>query len=409
MYYFEPYKSCSLFGTLRYFSNIKNSICLIHGPSGCAFFNRNGIIRLNGYYSAPYKIDIPKIFCTGYNENDAIFGAEDKLKTAVRELLRTFSPDVIFIFNCCVTEITGENIDDIAKSISRESGVMCIPVHSAGFKGDHKVGMHMAVDLLFRYFITEPHKIRKRSVNILADFDYFNNTSAELVKILNRIGVTDITHVPGRCTVTELKECNGAELNIVACGFAGRKFAEMFKKKYGTPYIGNGIDFYGISKSYLLYCSLCNFYSCDKSWLVAMKNEAFRKLSEYKPFFAGRHAVIVAGMRRSVGYSEILTELGVKIDFIFSECDERFYSNDIYLQYSENIMCNDPAMRLYDIVEEKKPDIVLSTLSELIAPHKYITRTDEDFAGFEGALRFAEYIKTNLEKIDRSLFVQIQN
>lgn len=409
MYYFEPYKSCSLFGALRYFANLKNTVCLIHGPSGCSFFNRNGIIRLNGYYSAPYKIDIPKIFSTGFNEKDAIFGAEEKLENAIYELVEKFSPDAIFVFNCCVTEITGENIDDICQRIQTEIGISCISIHSAGFKGDHRVGMHLAADLIFDNYMQNKATARPNSVNILADFDYFNNTSVEVTEILHKIGITDILHVPGKCSIEDLQHATGATLNLVACGFAGKHFAELFLKKHGIPYIGIGMDFYGIEKSYRLYSEICDFFHKEKDWLIEMRQKAYKELEEYKPFFQGKRAFIIAGMRRTIGYAEILKELGIEIEFVFSECDTSEYNNDVFLKYSTNIMYNDPAMELYNLVEEKKPDFILSTLSELIAPHKYITRTDEDFAGFGGAVRLAKYLLENMPIEQDSLFVSIQN
>ena len=409
MYYFEPYKSCSLFGALRYFANIQNSVCLIHGPSGCSFFNRNGIIRLNGYYSAPYKINIPKIFTTGFNEKDAIFGAEEKLEKAIDELIEKFSPDAMFVFNCCVTEITGENVDDICQRAQENYGISCIAIHSAGFKGDHRVGMHLAADLIFKNFMQQKSEPRPNSVNILADFDYFNNTSVEVTEILNRIGIRDILHVPGKCTIEQLRQATGASVNLVACGFAGKYFAEMFRKKHGIPYLGIGVDFYGIEKSYQLYGEICDFFGKDKTWLLDRKREAEEKLEPYKPFFRGKRVFIIAGMRRTVGYAEIMKELGASVEFIFSECDPGEYKEDMFMKYSTNIMCNDPAMELYDIVEREKPDFILSTLSELIAPHQYITRTDEDFAGFSGAVRMAQYLKDHLPQEDAPLFVGIQN
>ena len=409
MYYFEPYKSCSLFGALRYVANIRNSVCLIHGPSGCSFFNRNGIIRLNGYYSSPIKIDIPKIFTTGFNERDAIFGAEEKLKKAIDELVEKFKPEVMFVLNCCVTEITGENIDDICRRAQEKYSIPIVPVHSAGFKGDHRVGMHLAADLLFNNFMRDKAPVRPNSVNIIADFDYFNNTSVEVTQILHRIGVQDILHVPGKCSVEELRTASGASVNLVACGFAGKRLAEMFRKTHGIPYVGVGVDFYGIEKSYELYSQICDFFQADQSWLLEMKQDYMKQLEAYKPFFQGKRAFIVAGMRRTVGYSEILKELGVSIDFIFSECDPTEYKSDLFTKYSTNIMCNDPAMELYDRVEREKPDFILSTLSELIAPHPYITRTDEDFAGFSGAVRMAQYLKENLPPEKEPLFVGIQN
>lgn len=138
MYSNIPFKSCSLFGSLRYLSNLKNVVCLIHGPSGCSFFNRGAMISLNGYYCSKQKVPIPKIYCTDFNENDTIFGGIEKLNKAVDEIVDKLSPEAIFILNCCVSEVIGENIDDVAANSSIKHGINIIPVHSAGFKGDHK-------------------------------------------------------------------------------------------------------------------------------------------------------------------------------------------------------------------------------------------------------------------------------
>ena len=49
MNYEEPFRSCYLFGALRYLANLKDTVCLIHGPTGCSFFCRNSVMILNGY------------------------------------------------------------------------------------------------------------------------------------------------------------------------------------------------------------------------------------------------------------------------------------------------------------------------------------------------------------------------
>lgn len=410
MYFYEPHKSCSLFGALRYLSNIKDAVILIHGPFGCSFFNRNGIIRLNGYYSAPYKVDIPKIFCTGFNENDAIFGAEDKVKNAITEIIEKFSPKIVFVMNCCVSEITGENIDDISSELSSKYDVRVIPVHSAGFKGDHRVGMHMASDIIFNEFICDkPNNCDGKTVNIIGEFDYFNNCINELISELNKIGVNKIIEIPGKSGIDDFMYAGSSDLTLVSCGFAGMRLAKQLQNKYNVPYVGTGIDLYGIENTYKYYSKIYDFFNYQKDELEIKYENYKNKLKEYNDYFKNKTAFVVAGMRRAVGYSAILEELGISIEFIFSEVDPENYSKDIFLKYSKSVISNDPAFELYNLVEEKKPDIVLSTLSELIAPHKYITRTDEDFAGFEGAIRMAEYLKKEISLSDDSLYVSIQN
>ena len=53
----------------------------------------------------------------------------------------------------------GTDIDTIAESLSDRYCLPVIPIHTAGFKGDHKVGMRMACDVLMEYFLTEQKKV----------------------------------------------------------------------------------------------------------------------------------------------------------------------------------------------------------------------------------------------------------
>ena len=70
MKYCEPYQSCALFGALRYFANLKKTVCLINGPTGCTFYANNAVVRLNGYFNAQHRVDIPHIYCKDFNECD---------------------------------------------------------------------------------------------------------------------------------------------------------------------------------------------------------------------------------------------------------------------------------------------------------------------------------------------------
>jgi nitrogenase molybdenum-iron protein alpha/beta subunit len=115
----------------------------------------------------------------------------------------------------------------------------------------------------------------------------------------------------------------------------------------------------------------------------------------HKPFFSGKRAYIVAGLRRAVGYSELLRELGVSIEFIFTEADETYFSKQSLNKYAIEIKCNEAPIDLYEKVDAARPDFVISTLPELVAPHPYIIRTDEDFAGFSGVERMAKYLIDN--------------
>ncbi len=392
MKYCEPYQSCSLFGAMRYFSNLQDCVSLINGPTGCTFYANSAIIRLNGYFNAQYRVSIPRIYCTDFNEKDAIMGCEDKVRQAAVELLQEFHPKILFLFNCCVSEIIGSDIDTIAEELTEEYDTRVVPIHTAGFKGDHKYGMRMASDILMSYFFLEKRGVQKGKVNLLGEFDYFNRSTIELQSFLNRIGIINAVHVPGRCTLEELSEAPGAELNIITCQNASRYLAERMKQAFSIPYLGNGSDLYGIEHTAKLYRQLCNFFEKDTVIVEQMRAEALEKLNPFLPVLAGKTAFVVASTRRALGYSAILQELGIEVKLIFSEADETYTKKQEFLQYSRNVLFNEYPTDLADRIEQEKPDYIFSTLPELIAPYKYLPRPEADYSGMDGTVRMASYL-----------------
>lgn len=392
MKYCEPYQSCALFGAMRYFSNLKNCVSLINGPTGCAFYANSAIIRLNGYFNARHRVNIPNIYCTDFNEKDAIMGCEEKVRQAAEELLCEFHPEMLFLFNCCVAEIIGSDIDTIAEELSEQYETMVIPVHTAGFKGDHKYGMRLAGDVLMKYFFCSKSCVQKGKVNLLGEFDYFNRSTVELSSFLQQIGITDVMHVPGRCSLAQLREATNAELNVITCQNASRYLAERMKQAFDIPYLGNGSDLYSIEHTAALYRQLCRFFGKDPGIVEQMRERALQELQQYLPALRGKSAFVVASTRRALGYSAILRELGVEVKLIFSESDQTYTPKQTFLQYSKNVLLNEYPNDLVQRIEREKPDYIFSTLPELIAPYRYLPRPEVDFSGMEGSVRMAAYL-----------------
>ena len=410
MNYCEPYQSCSLFGALRYFSNIANSACLINGPTGCTFFNNSAMIRLNGYFNAPNKVEIPKIFCTAFNETDAILGCEEKVELAGEEIIQNIQPEILFIFNCCVSEIVGTDIDTIAANLSEKHEIPVISVHTAGFKGDHKYGMRMACDLLMKHFFLEQTGKRERSVNLFGEFDYFNRSTVELRKMLEKIGITDIHNIPGKCTISELYDAPNASLNIITCQNASRYLAEQMYEKFGIPYVGEGSQFYGLNNCAVLYKKIYSFFGESTEPIEELVAKTKQKINPLLKELYGRTAFVIASTRRSLGYASILKELGIEVQLIFSEGDEKYVTKSSFLKYSNNVMLNEYPYELRDMIEEKRPDFIFSTIPELVAPYKYLIRPDVDYAGIEGVYRMGMYLCSVLEASERkTAAIRIEN
>lgn len=398
MVYCEPYQSCALFGAMRYFSNLSGAVTLINGPTGCTFYANSAIIRLNGYFNARERVDIPKIYCTAFSEKDAILGCEDKVKTAAEELMARFHPSILFLFNCCVSEIIGTDIDNIALELTKGTNTLVIPVHTAGFKGDHKYGMRMASDILMKYFFCEKKPVRRGRINLLGEFDYFNRSTIELTDFLRQIGIVDAVHVPGKCTLEQLKDATSAELNIITCQNASRHLAEQMNTAFQIPWLGHGYDMYGITNAHTLYCDLCEFFGQSTKIPDKMMETEKNRLAPFLRNLKGKSAFVVASTRRGLGYSAILKELGIEVTLIFSEGDEKYTSKREFMKYSQNVILNEYPVDLTERIDNEKPDFVFSTIPELIAPYPYMQRPEVDFSGMTGTVRMAKYLCELSEK-----------
>ena len=407
MSYFEAYQSCFLFGSLRYFANLQDSVCLINGPSGCSFYARNAIINLNGYFEKEKDIGIPKIFTIDFSEEDVIFGNEDKLRKAIYEIIEHHNPKMIFVFNCCVSEIIGVDIDRIVEEVSEEKDVRVVAIHSAGFKGDHKLGMHTAANILVENFIKEKKTINFKKVNLLGDFDYFNRSTKVLSAVLNKIGIDEITHIPGKCSIEELSEASAACLNIITCQNASRHLAELLKDKFGTAYIGAGLSLYGLKNCFDFYSEIYHFFNIDISSLEQEFEDYQKEILKYQSTFKDKKAAVVAGTKRAIGYSAILKELGFQVELIFTEGNKNYFSKETFSKYSQNVLLDVKTSNLAEQIKRIDPDVIFTTLPEMIAPNSYFPRLAEDFSGFDGVIRMAEYLYTHFNRVDREQVVLI--
>ncbi|WP_081579851.1 nitrogenase component 1 [Methanomassiliicoccus luminyensis] len=410
--YCEPFKSCYLFGSLRIVSNFKNCVYLINGPSGCAFFCRNSVLLLNGYTHMPYSVNLPRIFTTNLTDKDVVFGSTDRLEEDVLEIDVKYNPDAIFIFNCCVSEIIGMYIEDLEKKLEKITKAKIIAVPSAGFKGDHKIGMKVANKKIFEKVVKRPTMKVPYSVNILGDADRFGHTTKELRSFLDENNISIITSIPGDVDMKSVSESSEASLNIIVCGTAGYGMAKLYLEEYGVPFVGGQSSVFGINHTFELYKAILDHFGKSLDDLEQRRQTAFDNIRRFRTELSDKKAFIIAGARRSFGYAALLKELGMSVEYIFTESNDCVLrEEDALRMISKQIIYDEWDEELRNRIRMKRPDLVLSTLPELIIPEKYVSRTLDDFAGFSGAERFAQYIYDTiiLQKMEEVVFIRAKD
>lgn len=391
MNYEEPFRSCYLFGALRYLANLKDTVCLIHGPTGCSFFCRNSVMILNGYKDT-VEHSGPRIFSTCFNDDDVVFGGQKKLERAINDIYNKYHPKIIFVLNCCVTEIIGENIKDVANLLGDKLGCKIFTLNSAGFKGDHKVGMINAGNLLIDSLSDNNINKEKNTLNILGEFNINLNTTQELKKYLTAGRIKVNTIFPATSTIEEINNIGSAELNYVVCNNASKNIAKKLENKFNIHSIYNNFGFFGVENSYSILEEIFNFFNIKNRDYQNIYIKTKKELKKFYDKLNGKTAIIISGNRRSLGYANLLNELGIKIKCIFTEKPLEEFNKEDYYKFTDKVLIEENSDDLRKIIEELKPDFVFSTFGEIVYPYKTIFRPKEDFAGFEGAIRFAEYL-----------------
>jgi putative methanogenesis marker 13 metalloprotein len=93
-------------------------VILMHGPAGCGFMAARRLEEAG-----------VRVMTTGMQENDLIFGAEEKLVRILKNVDERFHPRIIGVVGTCASMIIGENLDGAVKKAGVRAVVLPIDVH----------------------------------------------------------------------------------------------------------------------------------------------------------------------------------------------------------------------------------------------------------------------------------------
>jgi putative methanogenesis marker 13 metalloprotein len=135
--------------TLR---DLDADVILMHGPAGCGFMAARRLEEAG-----------VRVMTTGMQENDLIFGAEEKLVRILKNVDEKFQPRLIGVVGTCASMIIGENLDGAVKKAGVRATVLPIDVH--GCSGPNTSGAIRALEVAAdKGIITSEERDRQRSM-----------------------------------------------------------------------------------------------------------------------------------------------------------------------------------------------------------------------------------------------------
>ena len=358
---------CALDGAYIVLSPIKDALNIVHAPINCLgnSYNQRTSKAVNGKDYYMYG------FTTAMNENDLIFGSEDKLRRGIIYANNRFKPKGIFVYNTCVPALTGEDIEGVSKELAVKFKIPVVPVLSQGFSGNKNLGNKIAGDALFTHIIGKKEPV----IDLLGDFNINligeYNIKGELFlikKALKSIGINVLSTITGDSTIEEIMYSHKAELNVVICSKALVYLARKMKEKFGIPYIEE--SFFGMTSTNKAIKDIVNaignmeLIKKTKDYIKIMTKKTEEKTYEYKKFLTGKKVLLYTGGVKSWSMISALNDLGLKViaTGIKKSTDEDKLR--IIKEFDKNgniiMLDNGNPVNLIKIARENNADIILA-------------------------------------------------
>lgn len=383
---------------------------LVHGPIACegnSWDNRHAASSGVQTYRTGFTTDI--------NEIDVIYGGEKRLYKAVKEIIQKYDPPAVFVYQTCVTALTGDDIEAVCKAASAKFGKPVIPVNSPGFAGVKNLGNKLAGEALLDYVIgtVEPEFTTPYDINIIGEY----NLSGELWQItplLDAMGVRVLSCISGDGRYREIASAHRARASMMVCSKAMINVARKMEERYGIPFFEG--SFYGISDvsdslrqiARLLVQQGAPAELADRTeaLIVVEEARAWSRLAHYKKRLAGKRVLLITGGVKSWSVVAALQEVGIEIVGTSVKKSTREDKERIKeIMGDEAHMIDDMTPReMYAMLKEARADIMLSGgRSQFIALKAKMPWLDINqerhhaYAGYEGMI-------TLVSEIDRALY-----
>lgn len=391
----ESLRTCKLFGVIRAVLGIKGALPLIHGPVGC-FYHIRYLLSLRS--GRPIRI-----ISTEMNQNDVVFGAEEKLIQKIVSADKKYSPQLIAVLSSCASSIIGENIDKVIANIKNQIKAEIISINSGGFEGSQIEGYMECLKVLVG--LMEESKQTNFSVNLVGQ--YRGGPDLELLKnYFDRLDINLKCVLTAGSTLKQIKEASGAGLNISMCDASAIESCELMEEKFGIPFIQETLPL-GIRASSNYFNEICHQLNIDYKFREDEK-KAKTNINKYIPHLKNKRAMIVAGATRAVALTDFLLDVDMNPLLICLDFEGKKTTNKLHKlikgsAVNPTILKEPSYSEILNHAKKLKPDIILGGMGEfglstqLKIPLIDVMHAQEITFGFDGAVKLVKSIKENLE------------
>lgn len=350
---------------------VKDMIHLSHGPIGCGHYSWSTRRNLA---SGEAGVDnfVPFHFTSDFQEKDIVFGGDKKLEIILREIKTLFPlAKGITIQSECPIGLIGDDIEAVAKKMSKELGLPVIPVRCEGFRGvSQSLGHHIANDSIRDHLLGKKKLDKKTPYDVALIGDYNIGGDAWATKeLLEEAGLRVVSIWSGDATLDELAVTPEVKLNIVHCYRSMNYITRHMEDTYGIPWIE--ANFFGPSKIKASLMKLVEFFDDHikertEDAIKKREKEMERVIERYRPRLEGKKVMLYVGglrPRHTIGAFEDLGMEVIGTGYEFGHSDD--YSRTAPMLKDGVVVYDDVThYEFEELVKRLEPDLVASGIKE---------------------------------------------
>ncbi|MGL6200290.1 MAG: nitrogenase component 1 [Lachnospiraceae bacterium] len=220
----RSYDHCPLHTAGSAVIRIEGAMALVLGVAECAYYIKNAAMRRENRGEQLMNVVL--------DWNDVTFGCTSKVEAAFSELMQEYKPKAVFLVTTCVPEVTGDDIDALADSLSEKYSLPVPVVHTEHFK-TYQTSAGAAGVMTACVNLMKPAS-QCEGVNILGR-DKEDFIDSELSLVLSEAGIPVGAIIPGASTA-QLQKASSACMNIV-CDETALELARAMERRFDIPFV----------------------------------------------------------------------------------------------------------------------------------------------------------------------------
>jgi nitrogenase molybdenum-iron protein alpha chain len=350
---------------------IRDMAHISHGPVGCGWYSwgtrRNLMSGVNGVSNFAMQMT------SDFQEKDIVYGGDKKLATLLRETKELFPlAKGISVLSECPVGLIGDDINSVARTMSKELDLPIIPCNCEGFRGvSQSLGHHISNDTIRDYIIeTREFSEPAGPYDIALIGDYNIGGDVWSVKpLLEECGFNVKATWTGDGQMEQIAATHQVKLNVIHCYRSMNYMARVMEEKYKIPWLE--LNFFGPTKIKASLRKLADHFDDNikqkvEAAIAKYDPEMQKVIAEYRPRLEGKKVMLYVGGLRPRHTVSAYEDLGMQVvgsGYEFAHNDD--YERTAPEMPEATVIYDDVSeYELEQFVHTLKPDLVGSGIKE---------------------------------------------